>query len=1374
MVLGAGCAAEVPPRNTVQHGALAKEDLVGADGKAVWYYLQSVADVPYSTGFTFAGEQSILEKIRWDIQEKVLYARRAYEWIRGSEVASSGEQGSDPAKIVGAPVAAFAIEKHFDIIRDYNSATGEEINKIVENDEDRRWYERKFMRVDWSKNLVPNFEFLVQFEDAGVAPLKQEAVPYYVSDPDDPDAFRIRRPDATAEDPRPTADYLELTSKLIVTPEMATIVFSDGAYRMPACWMAEDYGPTFSSTDCSAQELKLRHSFLRGGARDYDPLAYDDRWMERIGYFSTERQSWDPQYQETETGRVRLANRFNIWQKTLSSTPCSYKEHYQPSADPRKAFDAARRAADSACRTAEGEGSACSMPAERCTLAPANRGGVRKIVYYLSVGFPEDLVATAQASVASWNDAFQTTAARLLYPQDNPLEAKALEQRKQEIGAIFELRSNDCSEAKVNEFLESHPDLGERVRQATSANGTPLSLTGKELIRACSTLEQATASRPLAERFVWQRIGDLRYSMIYWLATPSRAMLLGYGPSSADPETGELIQATAFIYGAIHDTYAARATDIVGLLNCADEACIESYAQGVPIADWVAMAKSTPAKGKTFTQMEVDQMAGQMQLGWVKAAAKKLPALDWRTFDTLRSSVRQRSAALSSSNLLGSNGMTAASRLKVIQGTALEDMARNQFLQAAGLPAGTLAAPGDALGQLTLYDWAGPGMAAQRRKLRRHLAQHRVELATFYDSAILGLALRYKETGKPRDKIFADLRARLFRGVAEHELGHTLGLRHNFAASYDALNYQPAYWKLRSLDPQGKALPRYKSPLTDLELKGNAADSTAREGLGSYQYSSVMDYGAKFNSDIASLGYYDVAAIKFGYGGLTEVFDKIGSSTDDRYLLANVQTSMRWGEPMLYTVACNGNDLRSVHYTEYPRLVGGVGNLGRANRVDVPLSRMTTQKLSQLAPGCGVYQLDVLWDSDVPSDDKGRLEVPYRFCSDEFESASPECSAFDAGADPYEQVASAIESYHNYYIFHNLKLDRLGYSFWDYLDRIDSRYFDPLRSSMQFYLLNRTWLTGEPRGGNYLGDTEVEKFFTSDEGYGPWTVAVDRSLNFFFDVLATPEVGNYWIDEFNRYDQWAWVDENGDELPPDLVLGVPDGKYYASSWDFDSGYFWYDKMTHVGIFNDKYLALWTLSNAETWFIGRDTASDSREYAINFYRLYPDLITRYVRGIMTGDWAAIGNWGLKGKLLPRDFTQSSLPPRDALPVNPQVGFTVQFFAALLGVSQIPVTYDTSFLDSCRIWVKGAQEEITPAEAPVCFTDPVGGKTFCAATRKDEKGQETGIGVAMIAQANTLKDAYAADASELNKIQLLQYVDSLELMRSITRAYGYTPL
>src|SRR5262245_16399308 len=159
-----GCASEPQPRSSVQTDVIAKSDLAG-----VWYFRQTVVGVPYTTGFTFIGEQgdNEMEKIRWDIQEDVLTARRSYEFVKYTE---KGEP-SNPGDYFGAPVAAFKIKSHFDIIRDYNASTGEEYNKVVENTE-RKWYERQFMHVDWSQNLVSNFDFLADYDHGGISAIK--------------------------------------------------------------------------------------------------------------------------------------------------------------------------------------------------------------------------------------------------------------------------------------------------------------------------------------------------------------------------------------------------------------------------------------------------------------------------------------------------------------------------------------------------------------------------------------------------------------------------------------------------------------------------------------------------------------------------------------------------------------------------------------------------------------------------------------------------------------------------------------------------------------------------------------------------------------------------------------------------------------------------------------------------------------------------------------------------------------------------------------------------------------------------------------------------------------------------------------------------
>ena len=56
-----------------------------------------------------------------------------------------------------------------------------------------------------------------------------------------------------------------------------------------------------------------------------------------------------------------------------------------------------------------------------------------------------------------------------------------------------------------------------------------------------------------------------------------------------------------------------------------------------------------------------------------------------------------------------------------------------------------------------------------------------------------------------------------------------------------------------------------------------------------YQYSSIMDYGGRWWSDLQGLGKYDRAAILYGYANKVEVWDY-----DGKERLRNVDTRSLW------------------------------------------------------------------------------------------------------------------------------------------------------------------------------------------------------------------------------------------------------------------------------------------------------------------------------------------------------------------------------------------------------------------------------------------------------------------------------------------------
>jgi hypothetical protein len=179
----AGCAEPVKDVDRTQPNALSK-DLF----KGTWYFARTVVDAPYETQDTFVGDrQEYLFKedfpafkIRWRIEEDYLMACRVDEVVVGSnsdgertgdieevetgkpgvaagvvppegageEDKQNGEYGADEKFPCRHPIASFKIQGHFDIQRNYNSATGEQSNVLDENASDRPWYNRQYIRVD--------------------------------------------------------------------------------------------------------------------------------------------------------------------------------------------------------------------------------------------------------------------------------------------------------------------------------------------------------------------------------------------------------------------------------------------------------------------------------------------------------------------------------------------------------------------------------------------------------------------------------------------------------------------------------------------------------------------------------------------------------------------------------------------------------------------------------------------------------------------------------------------------------------------------------------------------------------------------------------------------------------------------------------------------------------------------------------------------------------------------------------------------------------------------------------------------------------------------------------------------------------------------
>ncbi len=307
--MAVGCAQSRDPINRVQPQALDTHFFVGANlsdptDDPEFYMGTRIIDEPYGVGQGFFMFQSIggLARLKWEIQEDLLVGRLTYERIQNSDY--HGSQTTDNGQIV----AEFVIESQFDIQRDYNPQTGEQLNVIVENTTDRPWYERDYFRVDWSKNLVTDAYDFDLFALGGLNGIQFDPGSYYVQDPSDPNAPVFA----------PDQGYFDITTKITARPQILDTPY--GNY--PVCFF---FGMgTYPATTCDPAEATVRISFKKVVDDDYEPIDWTGTRMNAFGWFTQDRFGYDRNYGILDQNWHRFAARYNVWQKShVDGTQCA-------------------------------------------------------------------------------------------------------------------------------------------------------------------------------------------------------------------------------------------------------------------------------------------------------------------------------------------------------------------------------------------------------------------------------------------------------------------------------------------------------------------------------------------------------------------------------------------------------------------------------------------------------------------------------------------------------------------------------------------------------------------------------------------------------------------------------------------------------------------------------------------------------------------------------------------------------------------------------------------------------------------------------------------------------------------------------------------
>ncbi len=1525
-----GCMQARDPINRVQPDYLDKNDFIPNQYKAlskkdatpelvtpqmlakepVFYTQTTLIAKPTSTGFTGLTSYSESDKIRWQVTENALIARQAWEYIKN---APGGSAGIGQNVQTGDVVAVFRITSHFDIRHEYNSTTGENLNVIGENTADRPWYQRQYMRVDWSQNLITGYNSVFA-EQEWEGTLQAEPVPVFVNTPNDPNA-PVFAYSGSEKDGTRRLDYFDVVNQAVLHPETTMYSYSDHpgdttTYpAIPLCYMGE------GEMDCAPAQVTLRVSFRRvDHTRDYEPASLSENLtdasgsqqniphlnMERFGFFDVSRVGWDPaQHNVLDTQRMHMAARHNLWVHhhalvygDANGQGCNFDTDCATDAKGaatgrvckigEQAFDATHRGAcaalayhhvpnelgcqsDDDCRqwgdtngvshtaTCDVATHTCGEHYVRCSsdqdcasisalstcdraiaytradnrglcLMPFSWRQVRPIAYHESNNYPAGMQPVTEAIVREWNGAFveAVTSAR----------RHECEISKGVDPATTDAASNPCNDPKV---LGTDPTFGADAQFVFVGCHSPVWGT------AAGAGQHTEAEVDATHKAGWDlpscgpqgteaRLGDLRYNMIGAITDQDSQGYWGLANIAADPDTGEMIAGRGAVWQTITDYYAHTLITYVKLLNG------ELDPGAVTNGDDLIYAMKQLGEGKMPSRQILDHPIVERGLEKaVKGASKgierlKLPNAGWfkpEGKQTLRGQNGKPGALtlglnrLLDGRLLGDGNDLGNARLNSLAGSSLEKRLMNVD-QARLAPTANLDLTGTQPGTIE----AASPMRRQSATVRHMIERAKARVAAFQcgkeaafnDDLLLGLAVRLAQ-GAPikandpddgpvafgRDWDFQlpgggvdyDLMAQyaaqfIHHGVLAHELGHSLGQRHNFTASADAINYFDNYWVHRLKGHPKGLRPRYEY-LADPADGKYYSDEEIAGRVDEWSYSSVMDYKG-LNEDAHGIGRYDVAFIKNGYVNMVEAFKHV-ADTDAALSYSFNTAGSGISTPLDLTGWAKGGALKSMHYSMIPTIFGtrpdGTPDIQKDNRYDVFLNETYAAGL----PGWGAPSY-----SNVTTD--GHVLVPYRFDSDERAGLVWQDQRYDAGPDQYESLHYVASHLIDYYFINSYARLRTGFSTGKYVARIWGRYLEQFRQTTQllaFDLINwQDFFATSPGWDAYVNDPNVLGGYINQ-------TAMNMAVDTMVGILTIPEIGAHVRS--NNFDgsKLYTVDMIGVSNTFDVPIN--DGRAFESNWRNDVGFWWYDMLDRAGSYYDKVMMLQALTDPQLLLLQRDTPSDIRLFQLSFYTMYPDQMMRLFGAMLSedfDDFAPIVS--TTDQTIARTHV-STLNAPDAergrtidakhTAIDPQTHFTIQLWSAVQTVAQFPATYDQRYMDFARLWIDGSAESIDvkdPDVNTVTFTDPFSHQTYRAlhfdcksgpgagvgcsnAVHPGGGANEAGVAARMILHAQDLEavrqQKIAANdtsgAAEL-ELQLTKYLDLLNVMRDLTKAFG----
>ncbi len=1313
----AACQSTRPDRDWVQTNIVDKDLFTGE-----WYYIRTIVDHDYESWWmgyygTFTGDASSgmelwnVERIRWVVDENYLYAHRADPLITGAD-----EDEFDP-DYRGGVVAAFPVTGHLDIIRSYNPVTGERLNVVTEDQNERPWYERQYMRVDWSQNTVTGFywnsldafgsEGMITREATTFTCLEGSDVPF-----EDGAGSEVTLP-VCREEWLPQVRYTDLefdaaygeyyTSELRedacrnpITGEVPETCDGTGLPYMFSFVNQEIWSPSYDAfgylgyAPFSSVRVAVRNTFLRSPeSPSYESYLVTDTMWDRFGTIRLER----PTYTGGE-----------------GEDPVQGIEQLQGMTD-LKDYWGARHNMWVDYRNASGD------------VIPVAERTLRRTTYYLNAGFPKWLVPTAFRIVHDWNlqfmRAYYLNQGRALPADPADYDCRLV------LGEAESLASAppDSYSAFDDIYALGNPPRFEgedcvlvlRVNSADLPSGTYPDSVGTRIIErdADGAIDPELSNvEPYGEM-----MGDFRFHFLSIIDTPG-AGFSGVSLPIMDIRTGELVSSNCNV---TLDSIQGMQTSVLLSLGltaslCADDDLIESglcdYLNSLDQAslDEIMTGEDVRAYFANLGKVE-------LPVSPVVPEALNGPESAYNpsgTTSVLTAAMHEHMGAMAAraERLQGPEGemLTFSDRVYDLEDTRLESLIYDnpetlalmagkpgmEYADVHGMDPGSNAV----LDEISIFraPFAQQMVmdSARSERMSRHFMY---ELNPFIDYGYMENAREFMAAGYNVRQVAMWIGQNVFYNVMLHEMGHSIGMEHNFGGSIDYKNYKECYWDIAEDHPWPAPDAFDPNPAgtfgslsfddtlrwsRDVKLVDEARDNA---GINKCQSTSIMDYSLDFLYDYDprnGIGTYDAAYVTFAYAGRAEAYDG-----DPRIVEGG---SPKWEEQdprglgRVYWTFYQGGEVCETD-SDCPMSAGKPGLDPMQQTMGVTQTCNVNQRLPvgadpDILPRiCSNFDDDMYnkvsreWGADSPY-----FPIKYMYCTDNRTSDISWCNRWDRGGSFREVIANWADFYEKIYPFSWFRRNRRiygGASYWNMMV--------PMVKIYQHWLYRYIY---EPGYADLKGPLYA---------YDQYLASLDV-LNFLARIVGTPDVGSYDMDPVsgNYYKVSGELGEGDLDVP----LGV--GKHMWSAWQ--DGPMGIMELERMGLHWDKIYALMAMA-IRNWNL---MYSYDERFTINFYDMFGWEMMKVFGGVIKDDptWFA-PRWvddpdsseavlyypyiwgGVCGFLNAPCPTEYYDEYYDGVPAfENTTNEIVRNYAAIFSLAEFPIFYDTTFEQQLFICERGS--------------------------------------------------------------------------------------